>query len=414
MTGTRAFTAIWRDRDLRLTAALMVLQGGFACTLGPYISILAVREFGLGDRGFAAVLLVSTLVSVTSAVMAGIRADQTANRRSISLWSCWLMVAGCGLMAVAPGALAFILVHALILPMNTLFGQLFAQGRLAAARHDSITRDGIQAIIRALFALPFVVVLPLWALVFTNGTPLITIYPVSLALALIMLALTYWAWPHVHAATWEDRPSGLSLREALRELTSPALAIRILALGAVSAGGTAYWAIMGLALSTPGGGGAATAALYAGLVAGLEVPFMLAVPLVLPYFRRSTLILIGTLIYTLQLLGIPLLADSPALWLVLIPGAVGGALTLTLPIAYLQDALGHRPGAGAALMALMKVAGDAMAAATFAIGTALSGYLLAGVLAAVVTVVGAVVLVWVDRVRTDPDLPEKSRTGATE
>jgi hypothetical protein len=180
-------------------------------------------------------------------------------------------------------------------------------------------------------------------------------------------------------------------------LTSPALTLRIVALGAVSAGGTAYWAIMGLVLSHPGSSGSPTAALYAGLVAGLEVPFMLALPLVLPRFRRTTLILIGTCIYTLQLLGIPLLAHSPLLWLALIPGALGGAVTLTLPIAYLQDALGKRPGTGAALMALMKVAGDALAAGTFALGTALSGYLLAAVLAAGVTVTGALVLVWADR-----------------
>ena len=395
MTVTTAMTAILRDRDLRLAAGLMVLQGAFGCSLGPYISLLAVRQFGLGDGGYAAMMVVSTLVSVTAAVAAGIRADQTANRRSIALWSCWLMVAGTGLVAVVPGAVSFVLAHALLLPMNTLFGQLFAQSRLAAQGYDARTRDGIMATIRALFALPFVVVLPLWSLAFSHATPLLAIYPVALALALTMLALTARLWPTAEAANWQDRPSGLSLRQALRELTSPALTLRIAALGAVSAGGTAYWAIMGLVLSH--GGGPATAALYAGLVAGLEVPFMLAVPLVLPHVRRTHLILIGTCIYTLQLLGIPLLADSPALWLVLIPGAVGGALTLTLPIAYLQDALGHRPGTGAALMALMKLAGDAMAAGSFAIGTALSGYLLAAVLAAFITVLGAVVLVWADR-----------------
>jgi hypothetical protein len=81
----------------------------------------------------------------------------------------------------------------------------------------------------------------------------------------------------------------------------------------------------------------------------------------------------------------------------LIPGAIGGAITLTLPIAYLQDALGHRPGTGAALMALMKVASDILAAASFALGTALSGYMLAAVLAAGVTVLGALTLVWADR-----------------
>lgn len=95
MSVGAAMGAILRDRDLRLTAGLMVLQGAFACSLGPYISILAVRQFGLGDRGFAVVLLLSTLVSVvaTMAGAGGIRADQTANRRSIALWSCGLMAA---------------------------------------------------------------------------------------------------------------------------------------------------------------------------------------------------------------------------------------------------------------------------------------------------------------------------------
>ena len=391
------FHLIARDPDLRLVAVLMVLQGAFICSLGPYVSILAVRQFGLGDIGFALVMIVSTVVSVTAAIAAGIRADQTANRRSIALWSCWLLLAGCVLMTVLPGAVSFILAHSLILPASALFGQLFAQGRLAAQSQQAAVRDGIMTTIRALFALPFVVVLPLWALAFRKGADVLTIYPVTTVLAVVMVALTARHWPTAAAANWQDNPSGLSLRQALSELTSPALGFRILALGAVSAGGTAYWAIMGLVLSQSDGSGTATAALYAGLVAGLEVPFMLALPWVLPHFRRSHLILVGTVIYTGQLVGIPLLADSPLLWLCLIPGAVGGAITLTLPLAYVQDALGHRPGTGAALMALMKVAGDVLAAGSFALGTALSGYLLAGVLAALVTVLGALALVWADR-----------------
>lgn len=391
------FRLIAQDRDLRLTAVLMMLQGAFICSIGPYVSILAVREFGLGDTGYAAVMIVSTVVSVTAAIAAGIRADQTANRRGITLWSCWLMVAGSGLMTVLPGAVSFVLAHALILPLSALFGQLFAQGRLAASRHAPATRDGIMTTVRALFALPFVLVLPVWALAFRNGVEVWTIYPVTTGLAVVMVVLTARYWPTAEAAGWQDKPSGLSLAQALSELTSPSLGLRIVALGAVSAGGTAYWAIMGLVLSGSGSGGTATAALYAGLVAGLEVPFMLALPMILPRFRRTHLILAGTVIYCGQLVGIPLLAGSPWLWLCLIPGAVGGAITLTLPIAYLQDALGHRPGTGAALMALMKVASDVLAAASFALGTALSGYLMAAVLAAGVTVLGAVTLVLADR-----------------
>lgn len=395
----QSLSLILRDADLRLAAGLMVLQGAFICSLGPYLSVLAVRQFGLGDRGFATMLVVSTLVSVTAALASGIRADQTANRRRIALWAAGLLVAGSALMSLAPGRVSFVLAHALILPMSSLFGQLFAQARLAASTHDPATRDGIMTTIRALFALPFVLVLPLWSLAFQAGLPLLAIYPATLVLALVMLALVARFWPHptARADAWRDRPSGLSLGQALAELANRGLVLRILALGAVSAGGTAYWAIMGLALTHSDGSGPGRAALYAGLVAGLEVPFMLALPWVLPRFARTHLILIGTAIYAVQLLGIPVLADSPALWLCLVPGAMGGAITLTLPIAYLQDALGHRPGTGAALMALMKVAGDVLAAATFALGTALSGYLLAGGLAAMVTLAGALVLLLADR-----------------
>lgn len=372
----------------------MVLQGALICSFAPFISTLAVRAFGLGDSGYAALMVVSTLVSVAAALYSGIRADQTANRREIALTAGVVIVAGAAGMTFVPSALSFILAHALLLPANTLFGQLFAQARLAAADLPPALRDGVQATIRALLSLPFVIVLPIWSLVLRLGVPVMTIYPVGLGLGVIMLALIWQSWPSRSAMAGRDAPSGLSLRAALAEVAAPGLALRILALGAVSAGGTAYWAVMGLVL-TPAHGAGGDAALYAGLVAGLEVPFMLALPL-LPRWSRSHLILIGTVLYGIHLVGIPLLAGTPWLWLLLIPGAAGGALTLTQPIVYLQDQMAARPGTGAALMALMKVAGDAMAAGTFALGTGVSGYTLAAVLAGGVTLAGALGLVLAD------------------
>ncbi len=391
------FALIWRDPVLRMVAGLMALQGALMCTFGPFVSVLAVRAFGLGDAGYAAVMVTSTLVSVAAALYSGIRADQTANRREIALFSGGVVVAGVLAMTFLPSTISFVLAHALLLPANSLFGQLFAQARLATATLPPAQRDGIQATIRALLALPFVVILPLWSLAFARGVPVMAIYPVALALSVAMMGMIWARWPTKGAMEGRDAPSGLSLRAALAEVANPALALRILALGAVSAGGTAYWAVMGLAL-TPATGTGGHAALYAGLVAGLEVPFMLALPL-LPRWKRANLIAIGTVLYVVHLVGIPLLANSPFLWLLLIPGAAGGALTLTLPIVYLQDQLSERPGTAAALMALMKVVGDGLAAGSFALGTSLSGYTLAAVLAAAVTLAGAGALVLADAKR---------------
>ena len=92
------FALIWRDPALRMVAVLMVLQGALMCTFGPFVSVLAVRAFGLGDAGYAAVMVTSTLVSVTTALYSGIRADQTANRREIALFSGMVTVVGVGVI----------------------------------------------------------------------------------------------------------------------------------------------------------------------------------------------------------------------------------------------------------------------------------------------------------------------------
>ncbi len=86
-------------------------------------------------------------------------------------------------------------------------------------------------------------------------------------------------------------------------------------------------------------------------------------------------------------------------------GGGRGAVTLTVPIAYLQDLLADRPGAGASLMAVQRMAGDVMAAACFALGTALAGYGLVAGLGVAVSLAGAGALWAADR-RADRAAPK--------
>jgi MFS transporter, SET family, sugar efflux transporter len=80
-----------------------------------------------------------------------------------------------------------------------------------------------------------------------------------------------------------------------------------------------------------------------------------------------------------------------------LPAAIGGAVILTVPIAYLQDLLSERPGAGAALMSLQRLTGDVMAALCFALGTVISGYGVVAFLGVAVSIFGAVALFCADR-----------------
>jgi MFS transporter, SET family, sugar efflux transporter len=393
-----AIRLVLNDPGLRTAGLVMALQGAIVCSFGPYFATLAVHTFGFGDAGFAVMLALSTVLSVSASVFVGIRADQTANRRKIALVAVMCLFAGMALMTVAPGPWVFVLATAVLFPLSsTTFGQVFSLARLAATTYPEQDRDGIMAVIRALFAAPFVVVLPLWALVFSKGAPLLAIYPVGLVMAAGMLAVVAYQWPRDGATGWTDRPSGLSFRAALAEMAHPALAWRVVALGAVNAVATIYIALISLLMVAEVGRGPQDVALYVGLVAGLEVPFMLVLPMISRGWSRTAMIFWGCALYTVHVALLPVLAGSEWVWLLVLPAAIGGAVTLTVPIAYLQDLLADRPGAGASLMAVQRLIGDVLAALCFGVGTAVAGYALVAALGVVVSLVGAAWLWWADR-----------------
>jgi hypothetical protein len=212
-----------------------------------------------------------------------------------------------------------------------------------------------------------------------------------------MLLVVLRLWPSDKAVTWDDRPSGLSFRAALAEMGHLPIATRVLALGAVTGASTVYMAIISLVMVASVGRGTQDVALYVGIVAGLEVPFMLLLPALTRGIPRTWLILGGAALYGIHVALLPVLAGSPFVWLLVLPAAIGGAVTLTVPIAYLQDLLADRPGAGASLMAVQRLAGDVIAASCFALGTALAGNGAVALLGVVASLIGAAALWAADR-----------------
>jgi len=397
-TVMRPFLPILRDPALLLASALLVLFGAHVATMAPYVSALAVTVFGLSDRAFSVLLIVASLIAVSSSVAFGILADQRANRRGIALATSGFLLVGTALVTVLPRTPTFFVAHALILPLSgSIFGQLFALARLAATTHPEADRPAILSTLRALFAVPWVVVLPIWSIVFRTNADLTVIYPVCLVLSVVILALTWAFWPRDGATRWPDPRSGLSFSAALREIAGGAVLARVLALGTIHGAVTLYLVIIGLVFAGIPERGAGATALYAGIMAGLEVPFMLALPAIVGRVERTTLIWIGMALYAVHLAGIPLLAETPYVWVLMLFGATGGAIVLTQPMAYLQDLLAARPGAGASLMALQKLAGDAICAGVFAFGTAVSGYGLVAGLGAGLGLAGAGLLWVLDR-----------------
>ena len=388
---------IAQDPMLSLVALSIICFGAMAASIAPHQSMVAIRVFGFSDAGYAVIMAMGSALSVVAAVGVGILADQRADRRMTAAYCAGLGALGGALVFLADAPWAFGIVHVLIFPFSAaLFGQLFALARLASANRPMAERDSIMAAIRALFAMPFIIILPLWSLAFSHGADLIMVYLFIAMASAIIVALLLTRWPST-LPNWDDSKSGIGFATAMREIMAAPVILRLVIIASVQAGVTLYMMLLGLILTASAGRTTSDVSLFAGLVAGLEVPFMLAVPLLLSRISKSSLIAGAALVHAGFLCAFPLVAGQSAVWALVPPAAMGAAVILSVPIAYLQDLMPERPGAGGALIAVLGVTSQVIAAAVFAVGTALSGYGLAAVLGAALAATAGILLVLLDR-----------------
>ncbi len=397
-----ALQLILRDPLFRSIAAMAGLYGAVNACIYPYLSLIAVNRVGVSDATLALVLALASVMAVSASVMFGLLTDQLGNRRLVALITVMASVLGAGLMVVAPVAGVMLLAHGLLIPMGTaIFGQIFALNNLASQLHPA-QRDALQATVRAVVSAVFLMTLLFWTWGLGTGAnrggfDVMAVYVTALLAAAALFVVIWRGWPKPGAEPWADRPSGLNLRAGLVELAHPAIAFRLLALGAIGALPMLYIVLTPLIFAAEPTRQVSDVALIVGMVAGFEVPFMLALPRLQRHFRRPTLIGGGAAIYALFMLLLALFPGGHALWALPLLAGLGAAPILTLPIGYWQDLMTGRPGTAAALMALQRLAGDLLSVATFAIGTAIGGYVTAAAIGGGLAILGAFGLWLTDR-----------------
>lgn len=390
---------VLRDPTLRLIAIALLLLGALNASVYPYQSLVGIEKIGLSEPHFALVLVMASVVAVTASVLLGILGDQRAGRRRIALATAAAGVLGVGLMLEAPGPLSLVLCHGLLLPVaSSLYGQLFALARLARSE-DGAVRDAITGTVRSAMSLSFLGMLVFWKLAFGAGVDVMAIYVSALVAAVCLTTLLAVFWPKDGSTHWQDQPSGLDLRAAMAEMARPQILIRVLCLGAVAAASNLYMVLTTLIFDASPVRDQGDVALYVGIVAGWEVPFMLLLPRFIGRMKRQRVLAAGAVLYCAHLALLPVLADHASVWVLPLFAGLGGTAIITLPIAYYQDLLAGRPGTAGAMLAVQKLVADTMAAAAFALGTALGGFALTAALGAAVALTGAVALLIVDRNR---------------
>ena len=386
-----------RDPSLRMVAGGAFLFGLFASSIGIHPSLFAVQVFGFSDPEYAVVLLLAMGVSVTSSVGMGIAADRRPWRRAMALTAAAAGVLGPLLVWMTGHPFAFTLAHVLLIPVaGTIFGQTFAVARLASAHYEEAERGAILAVIRALFAVPFTLLLPLWGLAFREDVPLLTIYPVIGAVSALLLLLVLRSWPPDARVPWPETKSGLGFAASLRELGSGSVMLRTVLMGAVQCGGAVSGVILGLLFARTGRG-TGDVGLFFGLFVAVEILGTLATGVLARRIPRLRLISTGVGLYAVFLVLLPFVAGGPWLWTLILPAGLGGALIYTLGIAYLQDLLHARPGAGGSLIAVQRVASEGLTTAIYGLGAWMQGYATVSILGAVLTLAAMGAVLRLDR-----------------
>ena len=390
-------TPVFADPTLRLIGVALLLLGALNASIYPYQSLIGIEKIGLSEPAFALVMVLTSAVAVTSSVAIGIASDQSGRRRRIALIAALCSAVALVLMLFLPGQITFVLAHGILLPIaSSLYGQFFALARLASPP-DNASRDAILGTIRAAMSISFLAMLIFWTFAFSAGAGVMSIYISAGLASLGLLLLIQLGWPRDGVTQWSDQPSGLNMRQALREIGQPHVMVRLMLLGAISSAGVLYFVLISLVFDASPVRDAGDVALYVGLVAGWEVPCLLLMPRLVARMSRSNAIAYGTGLYVLHLIALPLLCDTPWIWAMTLVAGVGGTAIISLPILYYQDMLAGRPGTAGAMLALQKLVADVLAAAAFGFGTAIGGYFSVAVIGAVMALIAAIGLFMVDR-----------------
>lgn len=394
---TSSLSQIYSTQIFRMLLLLMGFLGIMNASFQPYQSLIGIEKLGLSPEQFAWVLVMTSVVGVSASVLIGVLTDQRSIRREVALLTSGLTLIGSLLMLALPSQTSFVLANGVFLAMGTsLFSQFLALNRLASSAYPA-QREAIQAGIRATMSFTYLAMLLLWMGGFALGMGVMATYLGSAVAACAMLVLIWKYWPKAGHQLWEERSSGLRLSDALMQLARPAVTIRVACLGCVQSTAVLYVVLTALVFDASPLRDTGDVSLYVGMVAGWEVPFMLLLPRMMGHLPRNWLILGGTAIYCIHLALIPVLVDSPLLWVLPFFGGLGATGVLLLPLSYYQDLMQDQPGAAGALVAVQRLFADCFSAAIFALGLAWGGYGLSALMDSGLAIGGAALLIVLDR-----------------
>jgi MFS transporter, SET family, sugar efflux transporter len=405
-----------RHRVVRASAAAIFLYGFAGAATSPYQSLIAIRELGMSDSAYAALSLASSLAYVGMAVAVGMISDRYRSYRRPLIFVTGFGILGYGMVWAFPSVPTFALATLLPLALfHSTNSMLFGNVRAASDRFDPEEARISNALMRMMISLSWVVMPGAVGLMLAGRQSMIAAYLIAaLVAASILLVVTFWLEPETPPkAVAEILPEGelapqpVARPAALQDLAlvlQPGLLLRVLGVALISQMLHINSAVLPLIVTGTAHGQPEDVGFLVGLVAVLEVIFMVFWARATRSLSLTHALLICAVLYLGYLAGIAL-ANAP--WQVYLASLLAGfaaAGMISLPISYLLDLIKDRPGLSASLIAVNMFAGGGLSAGVFALGTSFGGYGTAAVLSGLAGCAGAALLIALER-RSDAPYP---------
>lgn len=394
------WTAIFRRHPVVRACALAILLYGFAgAATSPYQSMIAIRELGLSNHAYAMIGLTASIGYVVMAIAAGFLSDWFQSYRGPLIFVSSFGVLGYGVIYAFPSppmfALATIGPLALFHATNSmLFGAVRAQTDGFNADEARI----VNALMRIMISLAWVLVPGIVGLALRGQDSMISAYGIA---ALFALACVVTIALGLRGTDMQDKPtpdtrSRPALKD-LRVLIAPQLLGKVLGVALISQVLHVNAAVLPLIVTGQAGGQPEDIGFLVGLVAVLEVIFMVFWAWAVRGHQILPALLIAASLYFVYLAAI---ATAHAPWQVYAASLIAGfaaAALVSLPISYLLDLIRNRPGLSASLLSVNMFLGGGLGAGVFALGTEVGGYGATAILSGGLGVVGATLLMLLER-----------------
>ncbi|MBB4291990.1 MFS family permease [Rhizobium leguminosarum] len=378
------------NRGALRNAICLLLTGSAVASVAPYQSIIALETLKLSPQMYSAFLIVVSVVSLVFSMALGALSDRLNSRYGIMLVAAICGLLGHVAMLVDFGTITFVVVHAILLPFAaTLFQQFFASIRQFASAMSKGDAELITSASRTLIAGSYVLIPPVVGLAVLVGLSFQWLYTFGAAFYAITIVLLATAkpLPVIQPAEKPKSPRKTNGRVLVNGILIPIAAMSLLE-GARKINSI----IFPLIVMNQARGTASDVGFLAGAIALLEIPMMLFWSSQLKRFKKSTIIAVAAIIYSVYLVIQSNASSIAGIYLIIPLNVIGASALMSINITFLQDLIPDQLGLSTSLISVTGFAGWAIASGTLGIGVSSLGYSGLSAVAGIFAFVAAVTL----------------------